>query len=67
MPYNRYIGHDIIAGPFIIISDDVENGEDKSLTDKQIKKYKKIFNEQSIEETNIVITNLLYKDKNLRI
>ena len=59
LPYNRDIGHDIIAGNFIIISSDVENGEDKSLSDKQIEKYKKIFNDKSIEDTNIKITNII--------
>lgn len=62
LPYNRDIGHDIIAGNFIIISSDVENGEDKSLSDKQIEKYKKIFNDKSIEDTNIKITNIILKN-----
>ncbi len=53
LPYNRDIGHDIIAGNFIIISSNVEDGEDVSLSDKQIEKYKKIFNDKSIEDTNI--------------
>lgn len=39
---NRIIKNDIICGTFIIASQ--INGEYISLTDKQIKKYKKIFN-----------------------
>ena len=32
MKLNREIGYDIIAGPFLIVGDDYENGEFKSLT-----------------------------------
>ena len=67
LPYNRDIGHDIIAGNFIIISSDVENGEDKSLSDKQIEKYKKIFNDKSIEDTNIKITNIILENNGFEI
>ncbi len=67
LPYNRDIGHDIIAGNFIIISSDVENGEDKSLSDKQIEKYKKIFNDKSIEDTNIKITNIILGNNGFEI
>jgi hypothetical protein len=58
MPFNRDIGNDIIAGPFIIVGDDPEVGEDRSLTDEQIKKYQKIFNEKSISDTNKKIIEL---------
>jgi len=51
LPYNRDIGGDVIAGSFLIVGDDSELGEDKSLTKSQIKKYKKIFDENSIEQT----------------
>ena len=67
LPYNRDIGHDIIAGNFIIISSDIENGEDKSLSDKQIEKYKKIFNDKSIEDTNIKITNIILQNNGFEI
>lgn len=58
LPYNRYIGQDIIAGPFIIVGDDPEIGEDRSLTDEQIKKYQKVFDEKSISDTNIKLTEI---------
>ena len=41
MPLNRDIGYDIIAGPFLILGNDYENGDFKSLTDNQIMHYKK--------------------------
>ena len=67
MPLNRYIGHDIIAGPFLIVGDDYENGEYISLTEQQIKKYKEVFNEKSIEETNRVIDKILTQRMKERI
>lgn len=66
LPYNRDIGQDIIAGPFIIVGDDPEIGEDRSLTDEQIKKYQNIFNEKSISDTNIKLTEIyLGKDMSM--
>lgn len=47
MPLNRFIGYDVIAGPFLILGDDYENAGFKSLTKKQIKYYKGKFNETS--------------------
>ena len=67
LPYNRDIGHDIIAGNLIIISSNVEDGEDVSLSDKQIEKYKKIFNDKSIEDTNIKITNIILQNNGFEI
>ena len=67
LPYNRDIGHDIIAGNFIIISAREEDGEDLSLSDRQMEKYKKIFNEQSIENTNIKITNILLQNNGFEL
>jgi hypothetical protein len=58
MPFNRDIGGDILAGPFIIVGDDPEIGEDRSLTDEQIKKYQDVFNENSITDTNKKIMEL---------
>lgn len=49
--YNRDIGYDIIAGTFIIVRENPDDGEDRSLTDEQIEKYKERFNEESIEKT----------------
>ena len=51
MKLNRDIGHDIIAGPFLILGDDYENGDFKSLTDNQILRYKMRFDKNSIIET----------------
>ena len=48
---NRDIGHDIIFGPFLIVGETSEDGEDRSLSEEQISKYKEIFNQKSIEET----------------
>lgn len=65
LPLNRYIGHDIIAGTFIIAGDDYENGEFKSLTDEQIKKYKERFGKESFAETENKIAEILLK-KNMK-
>lgn len=67
LPYNRDIGHDIIAGNFIIISSMDDEGEDISLSDSQIEKYKKIFNEKSIEDTNLKITNILLQNNGFEL
>ena len=37
LPPNRDIGHDVICGNFFIVGDDPELGEDRSLTEEQIK------------------------------
>ncbi len=52
LPLNRLIETNCITGTFIIVRDDPKMGEDRSLTDKQIKKYEKIFDEKSIFRTN---------------
>ncbi len=65
MKLNRDIGYDIIAGPFIILGDDYDNGDFKSLTDEQILKYKMRFDKNSIIETeNKILNILLNKNKN---
>ena len=56
MKLNRDIGHDIIAGPFLILGDDYENGDFKSLNDDQILRYKMRFDKNSIIETENKIT-----------
>ena len=56
---NRDIGHDIIAGPFLIVGDDYENGDFKSLTDEQILNYKILFDENSIVRTENKINSIL--------
>ena len=48
---NREVGRDIIFGPFLIVGDDAEIGESRSLTDEQISKFKNMFNEKSIAKT----------------
>lgn len=65
LPLNRCIGHDIIAGTFIIAGDDYENGEFKSLTDEQIKKYKERFGKESFAETENKIAEIMLK-KNMK-
>lgn len=60
---NRDIGHDIIAGTFLILGDDSVSGDFKSLTNEQINKYKKVFDKQSIENTQKRIKNIL-KNRN---
>lgn len=67
MELNRDIGYDIIAGPFLIVGNDIENGEFKSLTDDQLLKYKGIFGKESIKQTEnkinaIKMMNALTKD-----
>ena len=64
LPLNRKIGYDIIAGTFIIADDDYDNGEFISLTDEQMEKYKKRFDEHSIDETYKKILKILEKRKN---
>ena len=59
LPLNRDIGHDIIAGTFIIAGVDYESGEFISLTEEQKERYKNIFNEHSIENTRIKIEHIL--------
>ena len=63
MKLNRDIGHDIIAGPFLILGDDYENGDFKSLNDNQILKYKIRFDEQSIKQTENKILSILMENK----
>lgn len=67
MKPNRDIGHDIIFGPFLIAGYD-DSGEDRSLTDEQIEKYKKEFDELSIYKTILKVNQILInKEKNLEM
>ena len=59
MPLNRDIGYDIIAGPFLILGDDYENGDFKSLTEEQILKYKMRFDRNSIDQTEKKILGIV--------
>ena len=62
LPLNRLIGPDIIAGPFLIVGDDYENGDFKSLTEEQITKYTKMFGNESIRYTEKEITRLIIEN-----
>ncbi len=64
MKLNRDIGHDIIAGPFLILGDDYENGDFKSLSEDQILKYKMRFDKNSIIQTENKITAILLNKNN---
>lgn len=65
MTPNRDIGSDIVFGPFLIVGDDYENGEFKSLTEKQILDNKIRFDENSIVGTENKILNIfLNKNRN---
>lgn len=65
MTPNRDIGSDIVFGPFLIVGDDYENGEFKSLTEKQILNNKIRFDENSIVRTENKILNIfLNKNRN---
>lgn len=66
LPYNRDIGHDIIAGTFLIVRDE-DIGEDRSLLDEQIKKYKKRFDEKSIIDTNTKITEIMLSKNKIEV
>lgn len=55
---NRDIGHDIIFGPFFVIGDNPDIGENISLTEEQISKWTKLFDEKSIEKTYEKLTKL---------
>lgn len=59
MSHNRDIGYDVIFGPFIILGDDYDNGDFKSLTDDQILRYKMRFDKNSIIETEKKINTIL--------
>ena len=56
---NRDIGHDIIAGPFLIVGDDYDNGDFKSLTEEQIMKYKIRFGKNSILQKENKINSII--------
>ena len=66
LTYNRDIGYDVIAGPFLIVGDE-DTGEDRSLLDEQIKKYKNVFNEKSIKNTNVKITEIMLQKNKINI
>ena len=61
---NRDTGYDIVFGPFLIVGETSEDGEDRSLTDEQISKYKEYFGKESIDKTNEKITAILMSKNN---
>ncbi|MBR1386193.1 MAG: DUF3846 domain-containing protein [Bacilli bacterium] len=67
MPLNRDIGYDIIAGPFLIVGNDYENADFKSLTEEQILKYKIRFDKNSIKQTENKIMSILLNSKKREI
>lgn len=60
LPFNREIGHDVICGNFIIVGDD-GSGENLSLTDEQINKYKERFGKDSIRKTQQFVFHIVQK------
>ena len=67
MTLNRDIGYDIIAGPFLIVGNDYENADFKSLTEEQILKYKIKFDKNSIKQTENKIMSILLNSKKREI
>lgn len=59
MKLNRDIGYDIIAGPFLVLGNDYEHGDFKSLTEEQIQKYKDRFDINSIMQTEKKIAEII--------
>lgn len=62
---NRDIGYDVIAGPFFIVGYD-DSGEDRSLTDGQLEKYKNRFGKESIEKTKEIVSKIIL-ERNLEM
>ena len=62
LPLNRVVGPDIIAGPFLIVGDDYENGNFKSLTEEQMTKYEKFFDKESIRKTEEEVERIILKN-----
>lgn len=67
LPPNRDIGYDIIFGNFFLVGDDPEFGEDRSLTESQIKKYTEFFDKESIINTKQKYKEILSKDIDYQI
>ena len=55
---NRDIGHDIIFGPFLVVGDNPDIGENLSLTEEQISEWTKRFDKSSIERTYEKMTKI---------
>ena len=64
LDWNREIGNkDVIAGTFLLVGDDPDIGEDRSLTDEQVEKYKKRFGKESIKKTEMVLFETMLKNQ----
>lgn len=64
LDWNREIGNkDVIAGTFLLVGDDPDIGEDRSLTDEQVEMYKKRFGKESIKKTEMVLLETMLKNQ----
>lgn len=63
---NRILGGDIIAGTFFIVGDSLGTGEDVSLNENQIERFKIQFGKDSILEMNLKLFKLM-REKNLEM
>ena len=66
MEPNRIVGGDIIAGTFFIVRDSLGTGEDVSLNENQIERFKIQFGKDSILEMNLKLFKLM-REKNLEM
>ncbi len=63
LQFNRDIGYDIIAGPFLVVGINPETERWDSLSREQILKYKERFNEKSIHNTYDKLYKLVTNQK----
>lgn len=66
MEPNRIVGGDIIAGTFFIVRDSLGTGEDVSLNENQIERFKIQFGKDSILEMNLKLFKLM-REKNIEM
>ena len=66
MEPNRIVGGDIIAGTFFIVRDSLGTGEDVSLNENQIERFKNQFGKDSMFEMNLKLFKLM-NEKNLEM
>ena len=66
MEPNRIVGRDIIAGTFFIVGDSPGIGEDISLNENQIERFKNQFGKDSMFEMNLKLFKLM-REKNLEM
>ena len=60
LPVNRETGSDLIMGTFLIVGDDKDIGEDRSLTDEQIEQYKDRFDRESITKAHEFYNKIIH-------